>query len=59
MELYLALDRDNWWALVKTVMNPQSFIKGEEFLEKVKTFERLKCESKNSALYFNLYNRHD
>jgi hypothetical protein len=38
---------------------PSVFHKGEEFLEKVKTFGLLKCESKNSALYFNLYNRHD
>jgi hypothetical protein len=30
----LAQDRDNWWALVKAVINPRTSINGEEILEK-------------------------
>jgi hypothetical protein len=34
MQLSLAQNRDNWWALVNVVINPMTSIKGEEFLEK-------------------------
>jgi hypothetical protein len=38
----LAQDKDQWWALVNTVMNPLGSIIGEEFLGQLSDYHLLK-----------------